>query len=93
MTGGVLPSEATLNVGGTASPSLESQYSHSRCWALAGTWAACRAAPPAEASSRHGMVVTAQHRASEVGVQILQAGGNAVDAAVAVGYAEAVTNP
>lgn len=53
----------------------------------------------AEAASRpavegaHGMVVSSQRLASEVGVAILKAGGNAVDAAVAVGYAEAVVNP
>ena len=52
---------------------------------------AARAAPVAE--SRHGMVVTAQREASEVGAAILQAGGNAVDAAVAVGYALAVVDP
>ncbi|MBG1232065.1 gamma-glutamyltransferase [Aestuariivirga litoralis] len=40
-----------------------------------------------------GMVVTSQHLASDVGLNILKAGGNAVDAAVAVGYALAVTNP
>ena len=39
------------------------------------------------------MVVSSQRLASEVGVDILRAGGNAVDAAVAVGYAEAVVNP
>ena len=39
------------------------------------------------------MVVSAQHLASDVGVEILKQGGNAIDAAVAVGYAEAVTNP
>ncbi|HWU56498.1 MAG TPA: gamma-glutamyltransferase, partial [Rhizomicrobium sp.] len=39
------------------------------------------------------MVVTAQHLATDAGVEILEAGGNAVDAAVAVGYAEAVVNP
>jgi gamma-glutamyltranspeptidase/glutathione hydrolase len=43
--------------------------------------------------ARHAMVVSDQHLASEVGVQILKAGGNAVDAAVAVGYALAVTDP
>ena len=43
--------------------------------------------------AKNGMVVTEQHLASEVGLQILKAGGNAVDAAVAVGYALAVTHP
>lgn len=40
-----------------------------------------------------GMVVSSQRLASQVGADILNAGGNAVDAAVAVGYALAVTNP
>ena len=39
------------------------------------------------------MVVTAQHLATRVGVGILKDGGNAVDAAVAVGYALAVVHP
>src|SRR5215469_8471677 len=47
--------------------------------------------PPAEAAN--GMAVTAQHYASEIGAQILKSGGNAVDAAVAIGYALAVTYP
>src|SRR5579871_6627865 len=46
------------------------------------------AAPPS-----HAMVVSAQHDATQVGVDVLRAGGNAVDAAVAVGYALAVTDP
>ncbi|HEY1898431.1 MAG TPA: gamma-glutamyltransferase [Steroidobacteraceae bacterium] len=52
---------------------------------------AAAAKPALEAA--HGMVVSAQHLASDVGVEILKEGGNAIDAAVAVGYAEAVTNP
>ena len=39
------------------------------------------------------MVVSAQRLAAEAGIKILKQGGNAIDAAVAVGYAEAVTNP
>ncbi|MBI1172907.1 gamma-glutamyltransferase [bacterium] len=41
----------------------------------------------------HVMVVTAQHLATQIGVDILRQGGNAVDAAVAVGYALAVVHP
>ena len=44
-------------------------------------------------AARHGMVVTSEPFATEAGVQILQAGGNAVDAAVAVGFTLAVTYP
>ncbi len=51
------------------------------------------AASPAPAESEHGMVVTAQHLATDVGVGVLKNGGNAVDAAVAVGYALAVVYP
>ena len=47
--------------------------------------------PPVEAPN--GMAVTSQHYASQVGANILKAGGNAVDAAVAIGYALAVTHP
>ena len=43
--------------------------------------------------ARQGMVVTSQRLASQVGIDILKRGGNAVDAAVAVGYAQAVVNP
>ena len=48
---------------------------------------------PQPVIATHGMVVTDQALASAVGVRILQAGGNAIDAAVAVGYALAVVNP
>jgi len=39
------------------------------------------------------MVVSAEPRATQVGVDVLKQGGNAVDAAVAVGFALAVTHP
>jgi gamma-glutamyltranspeptidase/glutathione hydrolase len=52
-----------------------------------------QAASPAPVAAEHGMVVTAQHLATRVGVDVLKDGGNAVDAAVAVGYALAVVYP
>ena len=51
------------------------------------------AASVAPLAGENGMVVTAQHLASHVGVDVLKNGGNAVDAAVAVGYALAVVYP
>jgi gamma-glutamyltranspeptidase/glutathione hydrolase len=43
--------------------------------------------------ARSVMVVTQEPLAADVGVAVLKAGGNAVDAAVAVGFALAVTHP
>jgi len=50
-------------------------------------------ASAAPVSAENGMVVTAQALATRVGVDVLKQGGNAIDAAVAVGYALAVVYP
>jgi gamma-glutamyltranspeptidase/glutathione hydrolase len=44
-------------------------------------------------AAENGMVVSAQHLATQIGVDILKHGGSAIDAAVAVGYALAVVYP
>jgi gamma-glutamyltranspeptidase/glutathione hydrolase len=49
------------------------------------------AAQPVRA--RHAMVVTREAHATQIGLDVLKSGGNAVDAAVAVGFALAVTHP
>src|SRR5258706_12989104 len=53
--------------------------------------AVLRAHEPVRA--RHGMVVAEEPLAADIGVAMLKSGGNAVDAAVAVGFALAVTHP
>ncbi|SFB37935.1 gamma-glutamyltranspeptidase / glutathione hydrolase [Collimonas sp. OK607] len=60
---------------------------------LLGLLGTVQAASAPAVEAKNGMVVTSQHLASQVGVDILKMGGNAIDAAVAVGYAQAVVNP
>src|SRR5689334_23574419 len=55
---------------------------------------ALQSIPAAQAvHARNGMVVAQERRAARSGVEVLDRGGNAVDAAVAVGFAMAVTYP
>ncbi len=51
------------------------------------------AAYPPEYNNKDGLVITTSPEADAVGQAVLQAGGNAIDAAVAAGYAMAVTHP
>ncbi len=43
--------------------------------------------------AKRAMVVSVESHATDVGVEVLKSGGNAIDAAVAVGFALAVTHP
>jgi gamma-glutamyltranspeptidase/glutathione hydrolase len=65
--------------------------------ALSVTLIACLVVPPSFAHepiyARKGMVVAQEPLAADVGIAVLKSGGNAVDAAVAVGFSLAVTFP
>jgi gamma-glutamyltranspeptidase / glutathione hydrolase len=63
------------------------------CVWLLGTVSTANAASLTPVAAENGMVVSAQHLATQIGVDILKRGGSAIDAAVAVGYALAVVYP
>ena len=57
------------------------------------TGSAVRAVPADQPRGQHGMVASNSEIASKVGVEIMQRGGNAIDAAIAVGLALEVVYP
>jgi len=79
---------ATLLMGGCAGGD-DAASSASAPWAP--SWRYDAATQPV--TGRNGMVVSTDELASRVGLEVLRAGGNAVDAAVAVSFALAVVNP
>src|SRR3954468_15857043 len=84
---------------------LKSMLSAAAALLGAGFFLPGQTAPPAQAPiltstarflpviAKHGMVASQEKRATHIGVDILKAGGNAVDAAVGVGFTLAVTHP
>lgn len=56
-------------------------------------YSAVNAQVETKAIGKNGVVVSTQKEASQAGLQVLKDGGNAIDAAVAVGYALAVADP
>ena len=63
-----------------------------RTWSLLVMAAVLPAWSAQPVRGKHGMVVTRENHATEAGLKVLESGGNAVDAAVAVGFALAVTH-
>ena len=79
---------ATLALGCAGSDSADPMDNGGMPWAEGWQYA-----PEAPVEAATGMVVSTDDYASTVGVDVLRAGGNAVDAAIAVSFALAVVNP
>ena len=73
---------------------MPSRFDYVRAFCLTVSLAALVPAnPKVPVRAKHGMVVAQEPIAADVGLSVLKSGGNAVDAAVAVGFALAVTHP